>query len=323
MDREIIHTVLTVAALRSFSAAAYTIPCAQSSVSRRVEAAERELGVELFVRPKNGKTNTVLLTPAGEQLLPVMERIMDEYSELFGCAEAFRSGGFSPLELGVRRNMMAPMAVSMMNAEFYTCYPAIHMSIKQDDFEELLTDLRIRRVDAILFSCGRLDPAELSLMEGEQITYLGSSNMSVGIHAGSELSRLEEAELSQLKGERFLLNDGPSETVPGVTFSNPRRFYRACQENGFTPKVRVLPSDMLDVRYKLAMDGDGVFPSHTPRAWRFMQNLHYISIRNSNLKVSYYLIHRQGRIRKNLETFAKFFAAHLDENAFGGEVRDK
>jgi len=323
MDREIIHTVLTVAALRSFSAAAYTIPCAQSSVSRRVEAAERELGVELFIRPKNGKSNTVLLSPAGEQLLPVLERIMDEYTELFGSAEAFRSGGYSTLELGVRRNMMAPMAVSMMNAEFYTRHPSIHMSIKQDDFEELLTDLRIRRIDAILFSCGQLDAAELPLKEGERLTCLGFSNMSVGIHAGSELASLEQATLSQLKNERFLLNDGPTEMVSGVVFSNPARFYRECGENGFVPKVRVLPSDMLDVRYKLAMEGEGVFPSHTPRAWRFMQNLHYISIPDSSLKVSYYLIHRQGRIRKKLETFASFFAEHLDENVFGREVRKK
>ena len=73
MDLDMITTVLAVARTKSFSAASFLIPCAQSSVSRRVEAVESELNVRIFTRPSESSDRSVRLTPAGERVVPILD----------------------------------------------------------------------------------------------------------------------------------------------------------------------------------------------------------------------------------------------------------
>ena len=113
MDLDMITTVLAVARTKSFSAASFLIPCAQSSVSRRVEAVESELNVRIFTRPSESSDRSVRLTPAGERVVPILERIVDCYRDLYSAAgEA--SSGLTPLRLGVLRNMLPPMVFSII-----------------------------------------------------------------------------------------------------------------------------------------------------------------------------------------------------------------
>lgn len=62
---------LTVAQTRHFTHAAQQLEIAQPSLSQQIRALERSLGAELFDRARGNIT----LTPAGEALLPIAERI--------------------------------------------------------------------------------------------------------------------------------------------------------------------------------------------------------------------------------------------------------
>jgi DNA-binding transcriptional LysR family regulator len=63
---------LTVAQTRHFTHAAQELEIAQPSLSQQIRALERSLGAELFDRVRGNIT----LTPAGEALLPIAERII-------------------------------------------------------------------------------------------------------------------------------------------------------------------------------------------------------------------------------------------------------
>jgi len=65
IDAESLHTFVTVAKLRSFSAAADLLHKTTSSISYRIRALEDSLGTTLFQRT----TRSVMLTPSGEVLL--------------------------------------------------------------------------------------------------------------------------------------------------------------------------------------------------------------------------------------------------------------
>ena len=80
MKLEWLEAVAAVVKYRSFSEAAETIPCAQSSVSRYVRSAEDELGVILFDRSSN--SNSVSLTPDGERTLPLIEQLLEDWVAL-------------------------------------------------------------------------------------------------------------------------------------------------------------------------------------------------------------------------------------------------
>jgi len=65
---------VAVARQRHFTRAAGALHVAQPSVSKQIRKLEAELGVPLFHRMKGN----VVLTPAGEVLLPWAERILGE-----------------------------------------------------------------------------------------------------------------------------------------------------------------------------------------------------------------------------------------------------
>ena len=311
MDLEIIKTVLSVARLKSFSAAAFAVPCSQSSVSRRVEAAEDELGVKIFSRPAAGGTREVTLTPVGEEIVRAMIKIVDAYTELFRAADLSASGG-AILNLGIRRNMMAPMGVSLMKADFFEKYPEISIAARHDKFDVLLSEFRMRRLDAVLFSCAGLDLSYFRTKGDEKVALLGKTCFSVGVSAHSPLSEQSSVRLEDLRNEVFLLNSDPDDAVDGVLFSSQRRFRSVCLAAGFDPHIYTIPNNMLEIRYKMATEGKGVVPSHTPKAWRSLAGLAYVPVEGSDFLANYYMLYVAGRKEKEVAAFREFFSAHLD-----------
>lgn len=75
MDRETLVTFLTIVSTNSVSRAAEQLYVSQSSVSKRLQQLETELGVSLIVRKKG--TRGIELTPAGLSFLPMAEQIIE------------------------------------------------------------------------------------------------------------------------------------------------------------------------------------------------------------------------------------------------------
>lgn len=75
MEQDALMTFLTIVSTNSVSKAAEQLYVSQSSVSKRLQQLETELGVPLIVRKKG--TRGVELTSAGLAFLPVAEQIID------------------------------------------------------------------------------------------------------------------------------------------------------------------------------------------------------------------------------------------------------
>lgn len=75
MDRETLITFLTIVSASSISKAAEQLYVSQSSVSKRLQQLETELGVTLIVRKKGARS--IELTPAGLSFLPMAEQIIE------------------------------------------------------------------------------------------------------------------------------------------------------------------------------------------------------------------------------------------------------
>lgn len=72
MNTDLLRTFLEVAKTRHFGHAAENLFLTQSAVSSRIKQLEDTLGVPLFTRQRNN----ILLTPAGERLLPHAENLL-------------------------------------------------------------------------------------------------------------------------------------------------------------------------------------------------------------------------------------------------------
>ncbi len=75
MDTELLRTFLEVSKTRHFGRASENLYLTQSAVSFRIRQLENLVGVALFSRQRNN----IMLTPAGERLLPYAETILTSW----------------------------------------------------------------------------------------------------------------------------------------------------------------------------------------------------------------------------------------------------
>lgn len=155
MKLEQLASFEAVTRLGNFTRAAEEQFLAQPSLSRQISTLESELGQELFDRTPGG----VLLTQAGEALLPIARRMLAD-------AEAARRemNALSGLERGrVRLGAPPTLCVSVVAevlAEFRQAHPGVALEVMEAGSHALAEALAQGRLDlALTIERGGLDPA--------------------------------------------------------------------------------------------------------------------------------------------------------------------
>ena len=78
IETKLLRSFLSVAAERSFTAAAELLDCSQGTMSIRIRAFEKQIGLRLFDR----RGNRVELTASGRELLPAIQGFVDTHDRL-------------------------------------------------------------------------------------------------------------------------------------------------------------------------------------------------------------------------------------------------
>lgn len=124
MDWDDLRFFITLARDGSVRAAAATLGVNQSTVSRRINAFEKTLGIRLFKRLPSGYT----LTQAGEEMLAPLHRVEEEIAAL--DRKVF--GQDSSLSGNLRVTMPEPLAVHLLMpdlAAFAENYPGLDLEL--------------------------------------------------------------------------------------------------------------------------------------------------------------------------------------------------
>ncbi|WP_216893643.1 LysR family transcriptional regulator [Nocardia alni] len=136
---------LAVARTRHFTRAAEAVGVAQPSLSKQIQALETELGAALFSRARGNIT----LTPAGEALLPLANRILAdvdtarlEVQELAGL----RRGR---VRLGATPSLCAGLVADTLR-RFRDTYPGIRLVVEEGGSRDLVRDLTRGELDLAL-----------------------------------------------------------------------------------------------------------------------------------------------------------------------------
>ena len=176
----------------SFTAAAESMNYAQSSVSKMIADLEKEWGMTLLERGKSG----VCLTSCGEQMLPYVRKLLNEYDNLQG--QVNRMNG---LETGVVRiGTFASVAINILPdvfARLKADYPGIEYELLLGDYSEIEGWLCDGRVD-----CGFL---RLPTMPDFETMELVKDEYKVVLPPGHPLAQYETVEIEKLNGMPFLL----------------------------------------------------------------------------------------------------------------------
>lgn len=176
----------------SFTRAAHELNYVQSSISKMVADLEKEWGMTLLERGKNG----VCLTSAGKQVMPFLRNLLNDYCELEGqiCrmngieTGVVRIGTFSSVSINWLPNIFARLQKD---------FPGIEYEILLGDYDEVERWIQEGRVD-----CGFL---RLPTHSKFNTVLLKQDEYKVVLPAGHTLAEKETIRAEDLNGLPFLL----------------------------------------------------------------------------------------------------------------------
>ena len=176
----------------SFTLAAQELNYAQSSISKMVADLEKEWGMTLLERSKSG----VRLTSAGEQIMPFLRKVLNDYHEMEG--QIYRMKG---IECGVVRiGTFSSVAINWLPnifAKLQQDYPGIEYEMLLGDYAEVEQWIKEGRVD-----CGFL---RLPTLPQFDTILLKQDEYKVVLPSGHYLTKRETINIEDLNGLPFLL----------------------------------------------------------------------------------------------------------------------
>lgn len=147
MDAGALRIFETVARTGGMNRAAVELNTVQSNVTARIQALEAELSCPLFERHSRG----VVLTSAGERLLPYAQRLAQLLAD---AARAARDDGApqGPLTIGSLETTAA-LRLAPLLSEYVAAYPAVDLALRPGTTAELIEAVVDHRLEGA-FVCG-------------------------------------------------------------------------------------------------------------------------------------------------------------------------
>ncbi|WP_079049734.1 LysR family transcriptional regulator [Streptomyces torulosus] len=118
---------VTVAEELHFTRAAERLYVSQPALSKQIRALERQLGVELFRRERQGAA----LTPAGEALLPYARRVLEAWEEGATAVEEVRTAQRSTLVVGMSTSPGRGGLLPAVRSRFTAARPEAVIRLRQ------------------------------------------------------------------------------------------------------------------------------------------------------------------------------------------------
>ena len=144
MDDYKIQVLLAAIRTGSFRKAAIDLNCTQPAVTQAMNSLESELGCKILQRNHNG----IRLTPAGEELLPLIVEADSALTRLAERAEQLACGAFVPLRIGTFSSISSTWLPKVLQ-EYHQLRPEITFDI-QVGTDNIANWLLYGKVDLVL-----------------------------------------------------------------------------------------------------------------------------------------------------------------------------
>src|ERR687888_330851 len=223
LDLKRLRVLAEVARQGSFSAAAEALYLSQSAVSQQVATLEREVGMPLLERTRNGPK----LNEAGKMLVGHAEAALARLEEAEHELKAIAGVEGGELRLASFPSASATLLTEAL-AEFGGRHPGVRLSVTEAEPEQSLPKLRAAEVDiAIVFDYPML-PSEPEERDVERVPVLTES-MYLALPRDHVLADAEVVRLADLADGAWLCGVCPSSCGDVVK--------EACRQAGFDPRI--------------------------------------------------------------------------------------
>ena len=199
----------------SFTDAAEILNYSQSGISRMIADLEKEWGVVLLERSKNG----VSLTSDGTKLLPYARELVEKYKQLQMQVDELNGLQSGLIRIGTFSSVATHWLPNIIK-EFQNDYPSVDYELLLGDYTEIEEWIAEGRVD-----CGFL---RLPAKNDFDTLFLEQDELMVVLPVNHPLAELDKIPVSALCSEPFmLLEKGAKAEISGIF-----------ERSGLKPNVR-------------------------------------------------------------------------------------
>lgn len=201
--------------MNSFTKAAAALGYTQSSVSQMVTTLEKDFGIQLLKRSRQG----VSLTPEGQKLYPYIEQSLRQYQTLQETAGAIRGLKTGTVRIGAITSVSCYWLPDLFK-RFQEKYPAIEFVLQQGDYGTIVNWIRNGTVDFGLMTADYGDGLAKKIIH--------TTEMKAFVAKSHPLGKLEKIPIAALAEDPFIL-------VEGGGYSEPLEAFKRA---GVQPNVR-------------------------------------------------------------------------------------
>jgi DNA-binding transcriptional LysR family regulator len=139
--------IVAVAEQGTFTAAALSVPVAQSALSRQIASIEEIFNIQIFDRARGGTGAS--LTPAGEALLMFARQLLQTRMEIIEAVQAIHQSTLLPFRLGFSP-LVEEQVVDTVCHAYHELFPGSEIRPEGADTEDLFERLAQGTLDAAL-----------------------------------------------------------------------------------------------------------------------------------------------------------------------------
>ena len=160
----------------SFTKAARSLGCTQSSISQSISSLEDELNIVLLRRSRNG----IELTPEGKEIYPFIDRMIRHYVAVVEQAEEVNHLVRGSITIGTLASVTCHWMPELIQG-FQRMYPNVKFSFKQGDYTSIEEWIKNGDVDfGFLAKSAVSDIHTEELKEGKMVAILPSHHRLSG-----------------------------------------------------------------------------------------------------------------------------------------------
>lgn len=221
MDTVYLNEFIVLAEAGNYHGAADQLFISQSSLSKHIQALEKELNCRLFERTAKG----VILTDQGRRILSHANRIVRSVER---CQQE-------------ATEQLADGETCIYVASEYRCLPRFLAGFAQKYGNRFVVDLEIggsrSAKEALRKNTAEIGLAKAYHADDSDLFFIpfGEEQLYALLPAGHPLAERESLRLQDLSEEKLLM--------PGRGHSHTRNIIRACQQLGFNPHLSLCAND--------------------------------------------------------------------------------
>jgi len=153
IDLEVLRYIVTAAQTGKLSRAAKLLGVETATLSRKVAAAENELGLTFFERSNSG----IRPTAGGRSLLAHAGRVIADVDAFMRASRSNAAGEIGQIRLGIRMPTVGHPAQALLKA-WQTRHPKVELILYEMNERDLMTAIEERRLDVAFMTKHTLWP---------------------------------------------------------------------------------------------------------------------------------------------------------------------